>query len=47
MVAPAIIGQFGGDAQNLVGALKALGFSKVAGVQYSVNIKEKDKYIHA
>lgn len=38
MVAPAIIGQFGGDAQNLVGALKALGFSKVAEVAVGADI---------
>ena len=38
MLAPAVIGQFGGDAQNLVGALKALGFSRVAEVAVGADI---------
>lgn len=38
MVAPAIIGQFGGDAQSLVGALKQLGFDRVAEVAVGADI---------
>ena len=38
MVAPAVIGQFGGNAETLVGALKALGFSSVVEVAVGADI---------
>lgn len=47
MVAPAVIGQFGGDAQTLTGALKALGFSRVVEVAVGADIttiKEADEF---
>ena len=48
MVAPAIIGQFGGDAQNLVGALKKIGFTSVVEVAVGADItteKEAHEFI--
>ena len=38
MIAPAIIGQFGGSVNNLVGALKALGFDDVIEVAVGADI---------
>ena len=38
MVAPAIVGQFGGTVNNLVGALKALGFDDVIEVAVGADI---------
>ncbi len=38
MLAPAIVGQFGGDINNIVGALKKLGFSRVIEVAVGADI---------
>lgn len=38
MLAPAVIGQFGGDASSLVGALKTLGFDRVVEVAVGADI---------
>lgn len=43
MVAPAIIGQFGGTVNNLVGALKAAGFDDVIEVAVGADITTKNE----
>lgn len=43
MVAPAIIGQFGGTVNNLVGALKAAGFDDVIEVAVAPTSPPKTK----